>query len=95
MEHGTLSDLAGLRALPGEAGRVLRQWPAQRPLTGVEGSAGGSQGQVLLVAPAGKQGGPVHCIVRISYVTNGTAVFFPPLVKRWCYFVFCVLHSLL
>lgn len=76
MDGGALAGLAGLRALPGEAGRVLRQRPAQRPLAGAERPAGGAQSQVLLVASAGKQGGAFTAIsvlfLAVCDVTKGT-----------------------
>lgn len=53
---GAVAGLAALCALPGAAGRVLRQRPAQQPLAGSEGPAGGPQGPLLLLAPAGGQG---------------------------------------
>lgn len=62
VDDGALAGLAGLRALPGEAGRVLRQRAAQQPLAGAERQAGDSQSQVLLVASAGKQGGTFTAI---------------------------------
>lgn len=71
VDGGALAGLAALRALSGAAGRVLRQRPAQQPLAGAEGPAGGPQGQVLLVASAGEQGCtfPTLPVITVLLVT--------------------------
>lgn len=86
MDDGALAGLAGLRALPGEAGRVLHQWPARQPLAGAEGTAGGSQGQVLLVASAGKQGGTFTAISALMPPPHLEITLF--FVHYWLVFVF-------
>lgn len=53
MDGRPLADLAVLRALPGEGGRQLRDGPTEPSLTGAEGEAGRTKGQVLLIPPAG------------------------------------------
>lgn len=53
MDGRPLADLAVLRALPGEGGRQLRDRPTEPSLTGAEGEAGRTKGQVLLIPPPG------------------------------------------
>lgn len=51
MDGSALPDLADLRAFPGAGGRQLCDWPAELSITGVEGEAGCSQGQMFLITP--------------------------------------------
>lgn len=56
MDGRPLADLAVLRALPGEGGCQLCDGPTEPSLTGAEGEADRSKGQVLLIPPAGDSG---------------------------------------
>lgn len=56
VDGSSLPDLADVRAFPGAGGCQLCEWPAELSITGAEGEAGCTQGQVLLVPPTGDRG---------------------------------------
>lgn len=56
MDGSALPDLADLRAFPGAGGCQLCDWSAELSITGAQGEAGHSQGQVFLITPPGSSG---------------------------------------